>query len=155
MYGNGKMGIPALLIASIAVALCSASEATAQTRTAPTIANQIRNATVVPTAPVARGAFGRPLDKPFSNISRRPTVSPYLNLFRDGQGNAVLNYQTLVRPQLRQIERNRQQSQAIEGLNRQIQQIRSQQAFPVSGSTDIRATGHPTQFQNLSHYYSR
>jgi len=130
----------------------------AQTRTAPSIANMVRNATTVPSAPVARGAFGGALNKPFSNVFRRPTVSPYLNLFRDDGRGAVSNYQTLVRPQLEQIELMQQQTRqtrSLQRLNRQVQQLQQQAAFPISGSTQIRATGHTTQFMNLSHFYSR
>lgn len=41
--------------------------------------------------------------RPFSSVSASPTISPYLNLFRDSLGGGDdFNYQTLVRPQLQQ-----------------------------------------------------
>jgi hypothetical protein len=106
-------------------------------------------------APRARGpaTFKRqPISKPFKHIQQRPTVSPYLNLVRDDSG-AAANYQTLVRPQMEQIDYNRQQENRLDHLNRQFQNFRSESAYPLQGSQDIRETGHITQFMNLSHYY--
>ncbi len=52
----------------------------------------------------------RGISKPFSNYQPRPTVSPYLNLFRDSDSD--FDYQTLIRPQLRQQRLNMRQQQA-------------------------------------------
>ena len=38
--------------------------------------------------------------RPFGGIRRKPTVSPYLNLFRDEINDTAANYQSYVRPQL-------------------------------------------------------
>ena len=47
--------------------------------------------------------------KPFTGITSTPTVSPYLNLFReDLDGSDDFNYQTLVRPQFQQLATNQQ-----------------------------------------------
>ena len=47
--------------------------------------------------------------KPFSGYSPRPSVSPYMNLFRgDNDYGRVDNYSTLVRPKLQQQQQNRQ-----------------------------------------------
>lgn len=100
-------------------------------------------------APITR----RPVSKPFSDIQRRPTVSPYLNLGRDD--SAAPDYQTLVRPQLEQLEFNRRQSLEVDRLNRQVQDFRTQAAFPAGGSPDLRATGHSTRFMNTSHFFPR
>lgn len=93
-----------------------------------------------------------PTAKPFKDVQRRPTVSPYLNLVRDDV-DAAANYQTLVRPQIEQMEFNRQQEVQLQRLDRQFQQFRQESAYPIGGSQDIRPTGHVTQFMNRSHYY--
>ena len=80
---------------------------------------------------------------PFSNIYRRPSVSPYSMLANVtdnplGQQNV---YQTQVLPQ-------------IGGLQNQVQSI---QRSPSARQIDetIRATGHASTYMNLSHYYPR
>jgi hypothetical protein len=106
-------------------------------------------------APVVRQShyFNRqPISKPFKHIQQQPTVSPYLNLVRDDSG-AAANYQTLVRPQIEQLNFNRQQELQFDRLDRQFQNFRSESAFPQEGSVDIRETGHTTRFMNRSHYY--
>lgn len=73
--------------------------------------------------------------KPFQSASAGPTVSPYLNLFREEQGatDAVPSYYTFVRPQLEQQASYRQQQREIELLQRQVQG-RSGASRPVAGS---------------------
>jgi len=96
--------------------------------------------------------FGNP--KPFGNYSPAPTVSPYLNLFReDLGGQSDLNYQTLVRPQLRQQAINdRQQRESME-MARRLQSIGAQSDFNPAGSTTQPPTGHQTVFMYYGHYY--
>jgi hypothetical protein len=80
----------------------------------------------------------------------RPTVSPYLNLFRQNEG-PLPNYHSLVRPQLQNIENERrqqainiQQQTEIRTLNRGLSRI----AQPAAASTGGGGT-----FRNFSHYY--
>jgi len=89
----------------------------------------------------------------YGDTYARPTVSPYLNLLRgSGEGN-LPNYYTLVRPQLQARAAAFQQQQSIQNLQRQINSLpRRDRISGVSG--EIRTTGHPTVFQNYSHYYS-
>jgi hypothetical protein len=96
-------------------------------------------------------AFGR---KPFAGYTPAPTVSPYLNLFReDLDGQSDLNYQTLVRPQLQQQATNeRLQREALE-LNSRLQAISAQSDFNPAGSTSQPPTGHQTVFMYYGHYY--
>jgi hypothetical protein len=95
-----------------------------------------------------------PTSKPFSNVRQTPTVSPYLNLFReDLDGNSDLNYQTLVRPQLEQQQINQQvQRQALDS-SRRIQALSARADFSPQGSRQQSPTGHSTAFFNYSHYY--
>jgi hypothetical protein len=96
-------------------------------------------------------AFG---SKPFAGYTPAPTVSPYLNLFReDLDGQSDLNYQTLVRPQLQQQATNeRLQREALE-LNSRLQAISAQADFNPGGSKTQPPTGHQTVFMYFGHYY--
>ncbi len=106
-------------------------------------------------ASIGSGTGRSPFAKPFSSISASPTVSPYLNLFREGLGESDdFNYQTLVRPQLQQQQLNQQlQRQNLE-LSRRLQAISAQGAFQNrAGAENLSPTGHRTVFGNHSHYY--
>lgn len=74
----------------------------------------------------------------------RPTVSPYLNLFRGG--NAAVNYYGLVRPQ-QEFRRNDLQFRSeLNDVGRTAALDRSMQ----SRTSNLNTTGHPTVFgQNL------
>ncbi|QDT67244.1 hypothetical protein MalM25_01410 [Planctomycetes bacterium MalM25] len=68
-------------------------------------------------------ARGGQAAKPFLGANSGPTISPYLNLFRDETSDSSLpNYYTFVRPQQQQYEANQQQRQQLQQLQRQVQQ---------------------------------
>jgi hypothetical protein len=94
-------------------------------------------------------------NKPFSNFSPAPTVSPYLNLFRDDSigGENDLNYQTLVRPQLQQQATNDRLQRENFDLNRRLQSIAAQSDYNPQGSANQPPTGHQTVFMYYGHYY--
>jgi hypothetical protein len=99
------------------------------------------------------GGSGR-ANKPFGNYSPAPTVSPYLNLFReDLDGQSDLNYQTLVRPQLRQQEFNDRVQRENMEMAQRLQSMGAQSDFNPRGSTSQPPTGHQTVFQYYGHYY--
>ena len=98
-----------------------------------------------------------PGSKPFQDIYRRPTVSPYLQLQQQGM-NPLQNqniYQTMVQPQIQQQQQQiemlnqRRQLGKVQGQVRQIQQ--SSQARQIDET--IRPTGHASTYMNYSHYY--
>lgn len=92
--------------------------------------------------------------KPFSSYSPAPTVSPYLNLFReDLDGGSDLNYNTLVRPMLQQQQLNEQLQRQSYDINRRLQSISAQSDFNPAGSTAQPPTGHQTVFMYHGHYY--
>jgi hypothetical protein len=97
---------------------------------------------------------GGNVNKPFSNLTSAPTVSPYLNLFRnDLNGQSDFNYQTLVRPQLQQQQVNSQlQRQDLQNARR-LQAIAAQADFNPSGSKDEYPTGHQTVYNYTGHYF--
>jgi hypothetical protein len=74
----------------------------------------------------------------------RPTVSPYINLFRNDRG-PLPNYHLYVRPVLQQQSINAQQGQAVQQLE---QGLRQTQATPLG------PTGIGGGYRNFSHYYT-
>ena len=92
--------------------------------------------------------------KPFSTFTPEPTVSPYLNLFReDIEGGSDLNYNTLVRPMLQQQQINQQVQRQSTELARRLQAMSAQSDFNPGGSKEQYPTGHQTVFMYYGHYY--
>ena len=115
--------------------------------------NNLGGTTSRPAASFGVGPSG-PTTKPFSGVSAGPTISPYLNLFReDLDGISDLNYQTLVRPQLQQQEINQNLQRQQQEISGRVQQLVAQPAFNPQGSQSQFPTGHQTLFRNHSHYY--
>ncbi len=102
----------------------------------------------------AAGVSG-PVSKPFSNITRRPTVSPYLLLFNDEDGTNEnnLNFQTLVRPMLQQEAFNEQVNRDQLRINQQLTALAGQSAFQPQGSQQIAPTGHAAVFNNTLNFF--
>jgi hypothetical protein len=80
---------------------------------------------------------------PYLNPSRRPAVSPYINLARPFSDPAV-NYYGIVRPEV--------------GFRASLQQLQQQEALLAQGQQDLTTailppTGHMTGFQNQSKYF--
>jgi hypothetical protein len=95
---------------------------------------------------------------PFSNISRRPTMSPYLALGFQGNnpdtGGTLGAMQSIVRPQQQQFLQQQaalRQSRQLSQMQGQIRQI--QRAPGGTTYQTIRATGHASTFMELSHFY--
>lgn len=92
--------------------------------------------------------------KPFSGYNPSPTVSPWLNLFReDFGGNSDLNYQTLVRPQLQQQQFNQQMQREAYESSRRLQSLAASSAYNIQGSTTQPPTGHQSAFMYYGRYY--
>ena len=99
----------------------------------------------------------------------RPTVSPYLNLFRnDGLDNRFLpNYHSLVRPLQQQQRANQtqqrllqRQTQAIEQLQSNVQGIQQRQAAgplvaPTGKGSWFARPGTRAKFMDTSRFYSQ
>jgi hypothetical protein len=111
---------------------------------------------------LAHGQGNRGL--PFQNIYSRPAVSPYTLLGTQGSGGGInsqngatspLVYQQIIQPQIQQQQQQVQQVQQTRQLSKlqgQVQQIqRDTSARQVNES--LRATGHASTYQNLSHFY--
>jgi hypothetical protein len=94
--------------------------------------------------------------KPYSNYSTGPSVSPYLNLFRnDLNGQNQFNYSTLVEPQLQQQQMNQQLSRQTSSNERRLQSIAAQSDYNPQGDRNEAPTGHQTVFQYFGHYYQQ
>lgn len=93
--------------------------------------------------------------KPFSSVGSSPTVSPYLNLFRDDfDGGGDFNYQTLVRPQFQQLATNQQFQRQNTEISARVQAISAMSAFRnPAGSEQQYPTGHQTAFGYYSRFY--
>ena len=95
---------------------------------------------------------------PFSNITRRPSISPYMGLAFQGsnpQTGGTLGAMTgLVRPQQQQFAQQQQSARQSRQLNQMQGQMRQIQR-PAGGTTiqTIRATGHASTYMNMSHFY--
>ncbi len=95
---------------------------------------------------------------PFSNITRRPSISPYMGLAFQGNnpetGGTLGAMQGLVRPQQQQFAQQQQSARQSRQLNQMQGQMRQIQR-PAGGTTieTIRATGHASTFMNMSHFY--
>ena len=86
----------------------------------------------------------RPLD--------RPTVSPYLNLFRGDStgGSAILNYYGLVKPQQQALQQNQMLNMGLQDLQNRAAAGNSPGGFqPRAGFSQLGITGHPTAFMTI------
>lgn len=105
--------------------------------------------------PVGPGGTGT---TPFSNIARRPTMSPYLALGFQGEnpqtGGTLGAMQGIVRPQQQQFLQQQQALRQSRQLSQMQGQMRQMQRAPGNTTYQtIRATGHASTYMNLSHFY--
>jgi hypothetical protein len=116
-----------------------------------------RRNTPAPVGPrIGLGVGPSAAPKPFTSYSPAPTVSPYLNLFReDLEGGGDFNYNTLVRPQLQQQQFNQQVQRQGLAVERQLQAFAAQSDFNPQGSTSQLPTGHQTVFRYYGRYHPR
>jgi hypothetical protein len=95
---------------------------------------------------------------PFSNITRRPSISPYMGLAFQGNnpttGGTLGAMQGLVRPQQQQFAQQQQSARQSRQLSQLQGQVRKIQR-PTGGTEiqTIRATGHASTFMEMSHFY--
>ncbi len=95
---------------------------------------------------------------PFSNITRRPSMSPYMGLAFQGNnpttGGTLGAMQGLVRPQQQQFAQQQQVARQSRQLSQLQGQVRNIQR-PAGGTNiqTIRATGHASTYMDLSHFY--
>jgi len=88
--------------------------------------------------------------KPFSSVTRRPTVSPYLAL--NNSFNQVSDYYNIVRPQREQRQVNQQVQRQQQSNQRRLNQLAVQGPYSPKGNEDSAPTGHAAVFQSLGTY---
>ena len=93
--------------------------------------------------------------KPFQTASTGPTVSPYLNLFREEEATteAAPSYYAFVRPQLEQQAANQQQQRDIQQLQRQLQATSATRVVPQYRAATVPGTGTPARFMDTAQFY--
>jgi hypothetical protein len=93
--------------------------------------------------------------KPFSSVSSRPTVSPYMSMFADTLNDSVLpSYTTFTRPQLNQQRFNDQMQRQNLEMERRVQSISARSAFVNPRGSETQApTGHGAMFSNTGRFY--
>jgi hypothetical protein len=104
----------------------------------------------MPTRATGTTSVGRPMvrnTKPFNTVVKTPTVSPYLNLYREDEGDAAPNYYAFVRPQQDQMEAN---ARAAASLQRLQGQLRQAEGRPMGGNTVNSAA---SRYGDTGRYY--
>jgi len=105
-----------------------------------------------PVQPKPSGLPAHPRGKPFQSVASEPAISPYMNLYRsDRDGSAPLNYMTLVRPQLDQIQASRQQAAELQKLRGQLQNL---SAGPSGGMQSPRM-GSSARYMDTAQFYGK
>jgi hypothetical protein len=97
-----------------------------------------------------------PIAKPFQPAFQRPTVSPYLNLYREELDDSLPNYFAFVLPQLRQEEFAYQQQMELARLQQQLQArgAAGLPAPPVETAQSQDPHNYRARFMNTGHYFS-
>jgi hypothetical protein len=90
--------------------------------------------------------------KPFSNVSPRGGVSPYLGLSAPFSSTAE-QYYAQVRPQIDQQRVNQQMEQRNAQLQHQLNSVAAKAPYDVQGSDTMTPTGHVAVFMNYGGYY--
>jgi hypothetical protein len=106
--------------------------------------------------PIQPGAAPAPRQraKPFQTIEHEPTVSPYLNLYRnDEDTESAPNYYAFVRPQMEQLESSRRQQMEILRLQRQMQNASSTVVRPQQRSAAVPNSGTAARYMDTAQFY--
>jgi hypothetical protein len=92
--------------------------------------------------------------KPFQNVERDPTISPYLHLDREeDESQGIPNYFTFVRPQIEQLQTNRMQQRDIQQLRGQLQSMSSTVVGPQYQAGPAAGVSTPARFMDTAQFY--
>lgn len=92
--------------------------------------------------------------KPFRNLYREPTLSPYLALdLVNDEGSGLPNYYAFYQPQQQQRQANEAQKVRIRRLQQQLRTATAKGAVTRNLSGGMPTTGSSSQFMNLGGYY--
>ncbi len=116
--------------------------------------------TIMPYRPARRPATApQPMDisvsgKPFKNLYREPTLSPYLTLdLLNDDGTGLPNYYAFYQPQRQQQQANEAQEARIRRLQQQLRLATATGAISGNPSGGMPTTGTSSQFMNLGGYF--
>jgi hypothetical protein len=93
--------------------------------------------------------------KPFQVVSRDPTITPWLDEFRDENLSQLPNYFTYVRPQFDQLETNRRNRADLTHLQREVLNVSNGAVGPQYGTSGLPSTGHAPRYMDTAQFYSR
>jgi hypothetical protein len=97
----------------------------------------------------------RPKSKPFQTVYRDPTISPYLNLYREDEtSGSAPNYFAFVRPQMDQNEANRTQQRELQQLRGQLNNVSSSIVGANYQGGQLPSTGTPSRYMDTAQFYS-
>lgn len=88
--------------------------------------------------------------KPFSGVSRGPTVSPYLAL--SAPRASASDYYNVIRPQQQQRSNNQRQQMRQLQQQRRLNQLAARAPFSTTGDENRAPTGHAAVFQSLGSF---
>jgi hypothetical protein len=92
--------------------------------------------------------------KPFQNIQRQPTLSPYLALDAAPESSTSLpNWHLFVQPQMQQRNAGEAKARELMRARQQIRVATARHIVPESAPAGMPITGTSTQFLNMGSYF--
>jgi hypothetical protein len=94
--------------------------------------------------------------KPFQWTPQRPTISPYLQLYREGLDDTLPNYFAFVLPQIEQQELLHRQQLELARIGQQLQAASRFASHPAAGAGALSAPpqNYQARFMNTGGYFS-
>lgn len=106
---------------------------------------------------ILKGAMGSSMasrQKPFSQVQRGPSTSPYLGLLSDNPfTSTTTNYFSNVRPQLEQQKMNEKLQMQNIRMQKQLEEVAAKPPYDITGSEQRAPTGHAAVYQNNGGVY--
>jgi len=91
--------------------------------------------------------------KPFQNVNRGPSVTPYLQLDMIEGSGGVPNYYSRILPLMQQQQANQAQALQLRRLQQQIRTANAPGSRTNSRNGGVPTTGHSSQFLNNGGYF--
>jgi len=91
--------------------------------------------------------------KPFQNINRGQTISPYLSLDTIQTSEGVPNYYSRVLPKIQQQRANQTQAAELRQLQQQVRTASYSGMISNNRNGGVPTTGHSSQFLNNGRYF--
>jgi hypothetical protein len=101
--------------------------------------------------PSSNSSSSRPQRRSSSYRPGRPTLSPYLQLFRSDPGQILPSYQTFVQPRVEARKLRRLQDRNVQNLQQGLRQVQQSQQFQNTSGTIQSGIG--SGFQTHSQHF--